>query len=495
MSTPPNESGKGILMQIARRVMQERGFLTDFSEAALDELKNIHEVNWEAKAYGKDLCHLLWASIDNDDSLDLDQLTVAEALPDNKVKILVAIADVDTLAKINSAIDEHARRNTTSVYTAGKTFPMLPERLSTDLTSLNYQEDRPAIVIEIVISDVGEIQSSDIYHAVVCNHAKLAYNGVAAWLEGKVAAPDKAVVVDPSLAENLRVQARVAQKLRSRRHKRGALDLQTLEARPIFAGDEIRDMQVDETNEAKEIIEEFMIAANDVTARFLHGKQVPSLRRVVRSPKRWERIVEIAAQHNFQLPSDPDSVALARFLTGQKAADPLRFPDLSLSVIKLLGPGEYVVELPNETAPGHFGLAVKDYTHSTAPNRRFPDLITQRILKATLSGCPLPYSQSELVELAKHCTEKEDDANKVERLVAKSAAAMLLSSRIGDQYDAICTGAADKGTWVRIFHPPIEGRLLHGYEGVDVGNRLKVRLIHVDVDKGFIDFEKVPSNL
>lgn len=495
MATPPNGSGKGILERIARRVMNEHGFLTDFSRAACDELEKIQKVDWGAKAYGKDLRQLLWASIDNDDSLDLDQLTVAEALPDNSVKILVAVADVDALAEKNSAIDEHARQNTTSVYTAGKTFPMLPERLSTDLTSLNYREDRLAIVIEMTISDAVEIQSSDIYHALVCNHAKLAYNGVAAWLEGKGPAPDKAVAVDPSLAENLRVQDQVAQKLRAQRHKRGALDLQTLEARPIFAGDEIQDLQVDETNRAKEIIEDFMIAANDVTARFLHGKQVPSLRRVVRSPKRWDRIVEIAAQHKSQLPAEPDSRALARFLTEQKAADPLRFPDLSLIIIKLLGSGEYVVDLPNEAAPGHFGLAVKDYTHSTAPNRRFPDLITQRILKATMGGSPMPYSQAELVELATHCTEKEDDANKVERLVAKSAAAMLLSSRIGEQFDAICTGAADKGVWVRIFHPPTEGRLLHGYEGVDVGNRLKVRLINADVDKGYIDFEKVPSNL
>ncbi len=495
MPTPNNGNKKSILEQIARRVMKEYGFLTDFSRAALDELENIHEVNGEAKADGKDLRQLLWVSIDNDDSLDLDQLTVAEALPDKSVRILVAVADVDALAKKNSAIDEHAHQNTTSIYTAGKTFPMLPERLSTDLTSLNYQEDRPAIVIEMMISDEGEIKSSDIYHATVLNHAKLAYNGVAAWLDGNGPAPDKAVAVNPSLAENIRLQDRVAQKLRSQRHKRGALELQTLEARPVFAGNDIQDLQVDETNRAKEIIEDFMIAANDVTARFLHGKQVPSLRRVVRSPKRWDRIIEIAAQHNFQLPPEPDSKALARFLTEQKAADPLRFPDLSLIIIKLLGSGEYVVELPNEAAPGHFGLAVKDYTHSTAPNRRFPDLITQRILKATLSGSPMPYIQSELVELAKHCTEKEDDANKVERFVAKSAAAMLLSSRIGDQFDAICTGAADKGTWVRIFHPPIEGLLLHGYEGVDVGNRLKVRLIHVDVDKGFIDFVKVPSNL
>ena len=492
MSTSPNGRGKGILERIARRVMKERGFLPDFSRAALNELEKIQQVDWGVEAQKKDLRHLLWVSIDNDDSLDLDQLTVAEALPDKSVRILVAVADVDALAKKNSAIDEHARQNTTSVYTAGKTFPMLPERLSTDLTSLNYQEDRPAIVIEMIISDAGEIQSSDIYHATVRNHAKLAYNSMAAWLEGKGPAPAEAVAVDPSLAENLRVQDRVAQKLRSQRHKRGALDLQTLEARPTFAGDEIQDLQVDETNRAKEIIEDFMIAANDVTARFLHGKQVPSLRRVVRSPKRWDRIVEIVAQHNAQLPPEPDSGALARFLTEQKAADPLRFPDLSLSIIKLLGPGEYVVELPNRAAPGHFGPAVKDYTHSTAPNRRFPDLITQRILKATMSGSPMPYSQAELVELAKHCTEKEDDANKVERLVAKSAAAMLLSSRTGDQFDAICTGAADKGTWVRIFHPPIEGRLLHGYEGVDVGNRLKVKLINADVDRGYIDFEKAP---
>jgi len=495
MPNPNNGKGKGILEQIARRVMKENGFLPDFSIAALNELAKIQKVDRGEKATMKDLRLLLWASIDNDDSLDLDQLTVAEAFPDNKVKILVAVADVDTLVKKNSAIDEHARRNTTSVYTAGKTFPMLPERLSTDITSLNYQGDRPAIVVEMMISDVGEINSSDIYHAMVRNHAKLAYNSVAAWLEGKGPAPGQAVAVDPSLAENLRVQDRVAQKLRSQRHQRGALELQTLEARPVFTGDEIQDLQVEETNRAKELIEDFMIAANDVTARFLQKKQIPSLRRVVRSPKRWERIVEIAAQHNYQLPSEPDSKALALFLASQKIADPLRFPDLSLVIIKLLGSGEYVVELPNETTPGHFGLAVKDYTHSTAPNRRFPDLITQRILKATLDGMPMPYSQSELAELAKHCTEMEDNANKVERLVAKSAAAMLLSSMIGNQFDAICTGAADKGTWVRIFHPPIEGRLLHGYEGIDVGNRLKVRLIHTDVDRGYIDFEKVHSNL
>ncbi len=490
MSTIRNNIGKGTLERIARRVMTERGFLVDFSEAALNEVEKISQVDWGAKSPWKDLRHLLWASIDNDDSLDLDQLTVAETLPDKTVKILVAVADVDALVKKSSAIDEHARQNTTSVYTAGKIFPMLPEKLSTDLTSLNYHEDRPVIVIEAVISDVGEMQSSDIYRALVRNHAKLAYNSVAAWLEGKGPMPE-AIAVVPGLAENLRIQDRVAQQLKGLRHEHGALDLQTLEARPILAGDEIQDLQVDERNRAKELIEDFMITANGATARFLHGKKVPSLRRMVRSPRRWDRIVEIAAQHNSQLPPEPDSRALAGFLAVQKAADPLRFPDLSLSVIKLLGPGEYVVESPEETAPGHFGLAVKDYTHSTAPNRRFPDLITQRILKAALDGSPMPYSRDELVELARHCTQKENDANKVERLVAKSAAAMLLSSRIGDQFDAMCTGAAEKGTWVRIFHPLVEGRLLHGYEGVDVGNRLRVQLIHTDVEKGYIDFKKI----
>ena len=347
------------------------------------------------------------------------------------------------------------------------------------------------MVIEMTMGDVGIMPSLDIYRALVRNHAKLAYNSVGAWLEGKGPMPEAMAVV-PGLAENLRIQDRVAQQLKALRHEHGALDLQTLEARPIFAGDEIQDLRVEERNRAKEIIEDFMIAANGVTARFLQGKKVPSLRRMVRSPKRWGRIVEIAAQYESQLPLEPNSRALGSFLAAQKAADPLRFPDLSLSIIKLLGPGEYVVEFPEEAADGHFGLAVKDYTHSTAPNRRFPDLITQRILKVALDGSPLSYSPNELVELARHCTEKEDDANKVERLLAKSAAAMLLSSRIGERFDAICTGAADKGTWVRIFHPPIEGRLLYGYEGVDVGHRLKVQLIHTDVEKGYIDFKKIP---
>jgi len=490
MATHSDARRKGVLERIAHRAMMEYGFLPDFSAAALNELETVQQADHAVGSPEIDLRHLLWASIDNDDSLDLDQLTVAETLADKQVKVLVAVADVAALVRKNSAIDAHARHNTTSVYTAGRIFPMLPEKLSTDLTSLNYHEDRPAMVIEMLIGDGGVMQGSNIYRARVRNQAKLAYNSVAAWLEGKGPMP-AAVAAVPGLAENLRLQDRVAQQLKGLRHEHGALELQTLEARPVFAGDEIRDLQADEPNRAKEIIEDFMIAANGVTARFLHGKKVASLRRMVRSPKRWERIVEIAAQHKFKLPAQPDSKSLEEFLAAQKTADPLRFPDLSLAVIKLLGPGEYVVEAPDEASPGHFGLAVKDYTHSTAPNRRFPDLITQRILQAALGGSLLSYSRDELTELARHCTEKENDANKVERLVTKSAAAMLLSSRIGDRFEAICTGAADKGTWVRIFSPPIEGRLVHGAEGVDVGHRLKVQLVHTDVERGYIDFKKV----
>lgn len=490
MVTHPDARQKNVLEKIARRAMQAYGFLSDFSTDALRELETVQQADRLAEPPGIDMRHLLWVSIDNDDSLDLDQLTVAEALTDTQVKVLVAVADVAVLVKKNSAIDAHARQNTTSIYTAGRIFPMLPEKLSTDLTSLNYHEDRPAMIIEMVIGDGGLMQGSNIYRARVRNQAKLAYNSVAAWLEGKGPMP-AAMTAVPGLDENLRLQDRVAQQLKALRHEHGALDLQTIEARPVFAGDQILDLQADEHNRAKEIIEDFMIAANGVTARFLQAKKVASLRRMVRSPKRWDRIVEIAAQSNFKLPAQPDSKALEAFLVAQEAADPLRFTDLSLAVIKLLGPGEYVVEAPDEASPGHFGLAVKDYTHSTAPNRRFPDLITQRILKAALEGSPLSYSRDELTELARHCTKKENDANKVERLVAKSAAAMLLSSRIGDRFDAICTGAADKGTWVRIFQPPIEGRLVYGVEGVDVGQRLKVQLIRTDVEKGYIDFKKI----
>ncbi len=484
------KSHRDILQRIARRAMIGRGLFPDFSREAIAELDRINAPATRTEEFARDLRDLLWCSIDNDDSLDLDQLTVAESMSKDKVKIFVAVADVDAIVKKGSAIDEHARHNTTSVYTAGSIFPMLPEKLSTDLTSLNFNEDRLAVVVEMVIGADGSLMDSDIYRASVCNHAKLAYNSVAAWLEGNGSLPE-AVAAVKGLEENLRLQDKAAQSMKNLRHVHGALSFETVEARPVFDGDEIRDLEVEKKNRAKDIIEDFMIGANGVTARYLSSKKFPSIRRVVRTPKRWERIVELADEHGSKLPDAPDSKALEDFLTKTKAADPVGFPDLSLAVIKLMGAGEYIAELPGDTAPGHFGLAVRDYTHSTAPNRRYTDLITQRLLKSAIGKNSLPYSNDELEALAKHCTEEEDSANKVERLVRKSAAAMLLEHRIGEQFDAIITGAAEKGTWARLLHPPVEGRLVHGFEGMDVGRRIRVQLIHTDVEQGFIDFKKV----
>ena len=481
---------RAILQSIAHRAMLERGLLPDFSAEALSELGRIEApaaVNGEPV---RDLGDLLWASIDNDDSRDLDQLTVAEAMPGDKVKILVAVADVDSLVEKGSAIDEHACHNTTSVYTAAEVFPMLPEKLSTNLTSLSLNEDRLSIVIDMAIAADGSLQDSDIYRARVRNHAKLAYNSVAAWLDGSGIMPE-AIAAVKGLEDNLRLQDRAAQSMKSLRSVHGALSLETIEAKPIFDGDEICDLEVEEKNRAKDIIEDFMIAANGVTARYLSSRHLPSIRRVVRTPRRWDRIVEIAEAHGFKLPDNPDSKALEAFLTKERAADPLRFPDLSLSVIKLLGSGEYIAELPGDPAPGHFGLAVRDYTHSTAPNRRYTDLITQRLLKAAIAGRSSPYSKDELDTLAEHCTEEEDAANKVERQVGKSAAALLLESRIGQQFDALVTGASSKGTWARLLDMPVEGRLVHAFEGIDVGDRIRVQLASVDVQRGYIDFRKI----
>ncbi|HSL99997.1 MAG TPA: ribonuclease catalytic domain-containing protein, partial [Candidatus Limnocylindria bacterium] len=361
---------RSTLRRIARRAMIERGLLPDFSHAALAELDGIRATAAGSSGWPRDMRNLPWASIDNDDSRDLDQLTVAETMPEGALKVLVAIADVDAIVRQGKAIDDHARQNTTSVYTAAEIFPMLPEKLSTDLTSLGYREDRPAIVVEMVFNEDGSLRGSDLYGATVRNHAKLAYNSVGAWLEGKGPAPAPIADVE-GLAENLRIQDRVAQQLKAFRHEHGALDLETIEARPVFDGDGIRDLEAERRNRAKELIEDFMIAANGVTARYLKARKYPSLRRVVRSPKRWERIVEVASRYGATLPPTPDPKALAEFLALRKAADPLRFPDLSLTIIKLMGAGEYVPEFPEETASGHFGLAVRDYTHSTAPNRRY----------------------------------------------------------------------------------------------------------------------------
>ncbi|HVR92664.1 MAG TPA: RNB domain-containing ribonuclease [Casimicrobiaceae bacterium] len=483
-------TGKDELQKIARDAMLQRGLLPDFSPAVIAETSRITQAAAASGAAIRDLRGLLWASIDNDDSLDLDQLSVAEPLTGGAVKILVAIADVDALVEKDSAIDGHASTNTTSVYTAATIFPMLPEKLSTNLTSLAEGQERLAIVIEMVIATDGTVTTSDIYQATVLNRAKLAYNAVAAWLDGTAPAPSKLSAVH-GLDEQLRIQDRVAQALKRVRHARGALRLETLEVRAVFDDGALADLLPDEKNRAKELIEDFMIAANGVTARYLDKKGLPSLRRVLRTPERWDRIVALAAGSGESLPLAPDAAALDAFLTKRRDLDPAAFADLSLAVVKLLGSGEYVLQVPGQPSEGHFGLAVKDYTHSTAPNRRFPDLVTQRLLKSALAGRPSQYTNDELTTLARHCTDQEDNAAKVERQVGKSAAAQLLTSRIGARFDAIVTGASDKGTWVRISGPTAEGRVVRGFEGLDVGDRVAVQLLRTDVTRGFIDFAAV----
>ncbi len=470
--------------------MLERGLLPDFSAEVMAETNSIASAAAASDPSLKDLRRLPWASIDNDDSLDLDQLSVAEQLAGGVVKILVAIADVDAVVKTSSAIDGHARTNTTSVYTAAEIFPMLPEKLSTNLTSLADGMERVAIVIEMEVGADGAVGESDVYRAVVVNRAKLAYNSVAAWLEGTAPAPAPIAKVS-GLDQNLRLQDRVAQAMKSRRHQQGALSLETIEARPVFDGDSLTDLQADRKNRATELIEDFMIGANGVTARYLEQKGFPALRRVLRSPERWARIVDLAKDSGGHLPRLPDCRALQEFLQQRRQADPDHFPDLSLSVVKLLGRGEYVLDFPGQPVAGHFGLAVNDYTHSTAPNRRFPDLITQRLLKAAISGTPSPYGSDELSGLAGHCTDQEDNASKVERQVRKSAAALLLESHVGQRFDGIVTGASAKGTWVRIDHPAAEGRVMRRYKGFDVGDHVTVELIDTNVERGFVDFAGV----
>lgn len=466
--------------------MLERKLEPDVPAAALQELRGIHGPA-SAGAEVRDLRELLWASIDNDDSRDLDQLTVAQSLGGGRVRVLVAIADVDALVRKGSALDLHAACNTTSVYTPAVIFPMLPALLSTDLTSLNEDQERLAVVVDMLFEADASMAGAEIYRARVRNRAQLAYGSVAAWLEG-AGAPPARVRDSAGLAENLRLQDSVAQRLVALRHRHGALEFETLEARAVFAGDTVSDLELDRKSRAKQLIEDFMIAANGATAKYLESRKFPSLRRVLRSPERWDRIVSLASSLGARLPAEPDALALEAFLVQRRRAEPDKFADLSLVVIKLIGRGEYALDLPGDEPPGHFGLAVKDYTHSTAPNRRFPDLVTQRLLKAALAGAELPYSLPELAQLARHCTEQEDAATKVERRVRKSAAALLLSGKLGQSFDAIVTGASPSGTWVRLCSIPVEGRLEHGLQGLDVGDRARVKLVRTDVERGYIDF-------
>lgn len=466
--------------------MRAHGLRPAFSPQALQEAA---AATPRSPADVRDLRELCWFSIDNDDTRDLDQLSVAEPEAGGAVRLRVAVADVDAMVPPGGAVDAHAAANTTSVYTAAGVFPMLPEVLSTDRSSLHEGQERLAVVVDLRVQADGSVTDSVLYRAAVRNRAKLTYTRVSQWLDAVPGALPQLAAV-PGLEQQLRVHDAVATQLRQWRQRRGALNVTTISARPVFEDGRLVDLQPDAKNRAKDLIADLMIAANAATARFLAEQGFPSLRRFLQSPRRWDRIEALAAGHGVTLPEQPDPVALDRFLCERRQADPAGFADLSLRIVKMLGAGSYVAAAPGDRAPGHFGLAVSDYAHSTAPNRRFPDLVTQRLVKAALAGDPPPYALDVLEQVARHCTLQEDQANKVERQVLKAAAAWLLQDRIGAAFDAIVTGASPKGTYVRIAQPLVEGRLVRGQEGADVGDALRVRLVSVDAGQGFIDFER-----
>ena len=470
--------------------MLENGFEPDFPPAAQQQLAQLKGSPPQvAPAQDvRDLRNLLWSSIDNDTSRDLDQIEVAEKLPDGTTKVLIGIADVDAFVAQTSPIDQHAAEETTTVYTGIRNFPMLPEELSTGVTSLLEGADKLCVVIEFVVDSQGLMTKQDLYRAIVRNKAQLTYNAVGAWLEDRGAAPPK-VAASSDLQAQLRLQSEAAQALKNERYRHGALNIETMEVHPVVLNEQIVGLVRQEKNLATDLIEDFMIAANRTVALTLEQRKVSSIRRVVKTPERWDRIVALAAQQGGHLPAAPDSKALNDFLQARKAADPDHFADLSLAVIKLMGPGEYVLERPGEPSPGHFGLAVANYTHSTAPNRRFADMVTQRLIKAVLQGRSSPYADGDLSQSARNCTEREDAARKVERAMSKRIAAVSMSGRIGEVFDAIVTGATERGTFVRVPKPHVEGLLVHG-QGVDVGDKVRVKLISADPQRGYIDFAR-----
>ncbi len=473
------------LAAAAREEMIDHGFEPDFPPDAERQLAGIHLTPHPELP---DLTALPWSSIDNDDSRDLDQIEWAERVPGG-IRVLVAVADVDSAVRQGTPIDLHAQRETTTVYTGIRTFPMLPEELSTDLTSLGEDQDRAAIVIEMTVDAAGGIQGGRVYPALVRNRAQLTYSAVGAWLEGKAGPPPK-VAASADLEAQLKLQDEAAQALREARHKLGALTFDRAELQATVVNGHVQDVGARASNRAAHLIEDFMIGANEVMARTLRDAGVSSIRRVVKAPERWNRMVDLARQHGETLPPDPDSGALNAFLMRRKQADPDHYADVSLTVLKLMGPGEYVLMRPGDAEQGHFGLAAHDYTHSTAPNRRFADLVTQRLLKALTAKNAAPYADADLDAIARNCTLKEDAARKVQRDMNKRLAAVALQKRVGQRFAAVVTGVTPKGVFVRILDPPVEGRVMQGEHGLDVGDRVRVTLIGADPNRGFIDFRR-----
>jgi len=316
----------------------------------------------------------------------------------------------------------------------------------------------------------------------------LIYEEVGDWLEGKTGVPESVRAIS-GLSEQIQLQNTAAQRLKQHRRELGALDLGTLEANAVVSGGEVLDLVVQDQNMTRCLIEEFMVAANGTTVAFLNKSHMPMIQRIVRTPKNWDGIMMTAAQYREKLPKSPDTRALAKFLIRRRKADPERFPDLSLTIVKLMGPGEYVPLIPGEPPIGHFALAVTDYTHGTAPNRRYVDLIIQRIIKSVLDKQRNPYTNTELKELTAWLTGREKGSKKVERFMQKAAAAVLLQDRVGQLFEGLVTGASEKGTYVRILNPPVEGRVIQGSKGLYVGQKVRVRLLGTDPYQGHIDFD------
>ncbi len=474
----------------ARRALLELGFLPDFPPEAQAQVAALQRSGSTPRTKDvEDLRGLLWSSIDNPDSMDLDQLEWAEALPDGSIRLLVGIADVDALVPEGTPIDRRAGANTASLYTGAAIFPMLPRPLSEDLTSLLADVDRLSVVIGYRVRPDGSVDEGAVRRGWVRNRAKLSYPEVGPWLQGEAPVPPRVAAV-PGLEGQLRLQDRATRSLRAERERAGALMLRTIEPRPVMSDGTVVNLEEIPDSRSRELIEDLMVAANGVMARLLDEARRSSIARVVRKPKRWDRIVALAQGLGTALPPEPDGVALSRFLEQQKARDPLHFPDLSLAVVKLLGPGEYVLRPAGQDSPGHFGLAANDYSHSTAPNRRYPDLVTQRLVKALLGGAPAPYSDGELDGIAQHCTRMEAATRKLERLMRKVVAAVLLRGRVGEVFDGLVTGVTEHGTFVRLLRPPAEGRVVRGERGMDVGDRVRVKLLSTDPEKGFIDFAR-----
>jgi len=488
MSESVGRSAHFDLVARAHEEMRLRGFDPDFSAAADEQISHLPDATARTPNV-RDLRRMLWSSIDNRESRDLDQIEFAERLPNDIIRLRIGIADVDALVPEGSPIDLHAAQNCCSVYTGVAIFPLLPEALSTDRTSLLEAEDRLAVIVELDVDTQGGVADCVVYRALTRNCAKLAYEPVGDWLDGKADLPESVSRV-PGLEAQIRLQQEAAIRLSERRQREGALQFETVEARPVVVAGRVTDLQVQTKNSARSMIENFMISANTSAAAFLEHRGVGSIQRTVRSPERWPRIVEIAQRLGETLPPEPDPLALSQLLAKRRAVDPDRFPDLSLSIVKLMGPGEYTLVKSGGEHSGHFGLAVYSYTHSTAPNRRYADLIVQRALKASLAASAAPYTDAELTQLAARCTERENAARKVERFMRKAIAATWMHDRIGATFDAIVTGASPKGTYVRVLKPPVEGRVVRGEEGLDVGDHTRVRLLAADPERGFIDFER-----